>query len=75
MEALNAKAIDYHKREGGWPNNDILEEDNVRYLYKRISLSSLRYSETPSVGGRVTIAFGVWIICPEKGIFYRVELI
>lgn len=75
MEALNAKAIDYHKSEGGWPNNDILEEDNVRYLYKRISLSNLRYSETPSVGGKVSIAFGVWIIRPEKDVLLRVELV
>lgn len=75
MELLNSLATSYFKENGGWPNNDILKEDTVSYLYKRISPSILRYTETPRIGGKVNISFGVWIIQPTEGVFLRVELV
>lgn len=75
MDSLTARAIIHHKMTGCWPNEILVSRCDVHHRYTRISPASLRSIETPDVGGKTNISFGVWIIQPVEGIFLRVELV
>lgn len=50
----------------------VIEIDNVKY---KISIAeNLRHSERPDYRGWTNPFFGTWIICPEKGVYIKVEL-
>lgn len=42
--------------------------------YKISVASNLRYAERPEQGGWTNPYIGVWIICPEKDVYVKVEL-
>lgn len=75
MDPLTARAIIHHKITGCWPNEILESRSDIHHRYTRISPASLRSIETPNVGEKTNIDFGVWIIQPTEGVFLRVELV
>lgn len=76
MDILTSFALAHHTQTGEWPKDGIYTlPGKTNYRYTRISPSIYRSTEIPAVMDRVRYGFGVWHIHPEKGIFYRVELI
>ena len=49
-----------------------VEIEGINYKFSRIE--NLRYSERPDYKGWTIPSFGTWIICPEKGVYVKVEL-
>lgn len=43
-------------------------------LYKFTRIENLRHSERPDYRGWTNPFFGTWIICPERGVYVKVEL-
>ena len=75
MDSLTARAISHYNKMGDWPSGILQAKCDMHYRFTRISPASLRSNETPDVGGKTNISFGVWIIQPERGLFLRVELV
>ena len=43
-------------------------------VYKLTRIENLRHSERPNYRGWTNPYFGTWIICPEKDVYVKVEL-